>query len=333
MMAETKINGISVVIPSYNGRNLLGEVLDALYKALLATKIPFEVIICDDKSTDDSVAFIRQHYPQVKLILNEKNSGFSPTINRGIRQAQYELVFLLNSDVKIFENYFESQFKYFENEDTFGVMGRILNWNDDGIQDGAKFPTFHGVKIKTTGNYIAENPNPNDWLYSMYLSGANALVDRNKLITLGGFDELYAPFYVEDYDLSLRAWRAGWKCYYEHFSICRHQVSVTIKSKNSKNFIKTIYYRNKMYLHFIHLNAIELSLWFLQLIPELFFSLLTGKFYFIKSLRLFFSSIKKANQSKIRLYANIKESKNPRTLKEVTNLILNSIKQKRIKII
>ena len=49
--------------------------------------------------------------------------------------------------------------------------------------------------------------------------------DKNKLIELGGFNELYAPFYVEDYDLSLRAWRLGYKCYYEHFALCRHQVS------------------------------------------------------------------------------------------------------------
>ena len=102
----------------------------------------------------------------------------------------------------------------------------------------------------------------------MYLSGANALVRREKLLLLNGFDEIFSPFYVEDYELSLRAWRLGWKCYYEHFAVCRHRISATILTANKKQFVRTIYNRNKMYLHAIHFAQPLRSFWFLQIIIE-----------------------------------------------------------------
>ena len=141
--------GISVVIPNYNGINLLPEILPPLYIALKNAKLPYEVIISDDCSKDDSVSFIKKNYSDIILIENKINSGFSKTINKGIHSASYEYVLLLNSDVKLTENYFSSQLKYFEKDDTFGVMGRIIGWDDDKIQDGGKFPSFHFLKIKT----------------------------------------------------------------------------------------------------------------------------------------------------------------------------------------
>ena len=290
--------GISVVIPNYNGIQLLPKILPPLLKALAFTALPYEVIISDDCSKDDSIAFLQKEFPGVKIIANKENKGFSPTMNKGILAARYDYVLLLNSDVMLEENYFIPLLRYFDKEDTFGVMGRIIGWEDDIIQDAAKYPSFHGAKIKTTGNYLPKEPKKNDWLYSMYLSGANALVNRKKLIVLRGFDEIFAPFYVEDYELSIRAWRLGWKCYYEHFAVCRHKSSVSIKSNSSKNYVNTIYYRNKMYLHAMHLSKGQSVAWYAQLFPETIFSVLTGKFYFLRSLKLFFQNSKKIQRSK-----------------------------------
>jgi GT2 family glycosyltransferase len=324
------VKGISVIIPNYNGQHLLPLILPAAFSALQKTNFPFEVIVSDDCSTDDSITFLQHSFSSVKIIKSLANKGFSPTANAGIFAAQYQYVLLLNSDVKLEEDYFLPLLRYFDKPDTFGVMGKIIGWDDDIQQDGAKYPSFHGVKIKTTGNYILTNPQQNDWLYSMYLSGANALIDKNKLIELGGFNELYAPFYVEDYDLSLRAWRLGYKCYYEHFAVCRHQVSTSIKIKNKKNAIDTIYYRNKLYLHFIHLTGINLWLWFFQLLPETLFSLCTGKFYFFTSIRMFFGTINKAALSKVQLNNLAKQKQPLLSVKQVANTVLSSLKNKDI---
>ena len=323
---------ISVVIPNYNGENLLPAILPPLYTALTKANVPYEIIVSDDCSTDGSLAFLATHYPEIKISQNITNSGFSITANKGFYAARYDHIFLLNSDVKLTEDYFIPLFKYFEEDkNTFGVMGRIIGWDDDEIQDGAKYPSFHGAKIKTTGNYMMINPGTNDRLYSMYLSGANAFLDRHKLLQLGGFNELFSPFYVEDYELSLRAWRLGYTCYYDHFAVCRHQVSRSIKAKNKKNYINTIYYRNKLFLHYIHLMGTELFLWKLQLIGETIFSFFTGKFYFFTSLRLFLKNIKAAKMAKDKINALAEETQNLFSVKQVAQIVLNSIDQEKIK--
>ncbi len=323
--------GISVVIPNYNGIHLLPKILPPLFNALAFTALPYEVIVSDDCSTDNSVSFLKKEFHQIKLIENKINRGFSPTVNKGIYAAQYDYVLFLNSDVILEENYFMPLFRYFEKEDTFGVMGRVIGWDNDIIQDAAKYPSFHGVKLKTSGNYLPDEIGKNDWLYSMFLSGANAFVDRKKLIALKGLDEIFAPFYVEDFELCLRAWRLGWKCYYEHFAICRHQVSVTIKSKSKKTYIDAIYDRNKMFLHAIHLPKAKLVLWYMQLVFETFIRLVTGRFYYFKSLKLFFQKRNLIKQSRHSLADFKKETNTLLSLGEVVNIIVDSIKDKKIR--
>jgi GT2 family glycosyltransferase len=322
--------GISVVIPNYNGIKLLPVVLPCLIAALDNTGEVYEIIISDDCSTDESVNYIKESYPRIIVLECTKNEGFSPTINKGIFAAKHDYLLLLNSDVKLTPTYFENLFRYFEKEDTFGVMGRIVGWDDDKIQDAAKFPRLQGLKIKTAGNYYLNNPQKNDWVYSTYLSGANAFLDRKKVVQIGGFDELFAPFYVEDFELSLRAWRLGWKCYYDHFSVCQHQVSISIKSKNKKYFINKIYYRNKMFLQYIHLQGLQVYKWFLQLIPETLFYVITGRFYFAESLVLFLKNKTKASASKTQLAKLVKPGQKLLTVQEVFNYILKSINDKNI---
>ncbi|MEX1202116.1 MAG: glycosyltransferase family 2 protein [Ferruginibacter sp.] len=323
--------GISVIIPNYNGKHLLKQVLPAIFIALQNAGLPNELIISDDASIDDSIFFLQSHYPQVKLICNKENRGFSPTINKGIFVAQYDYVLLLNSDVKLSPDYFQPLLRYFEREDTFGVMGRIVGWQNEIIQDAAKYPSFHGAKLKTSGNYYFTQATEKDWTFSMYLSGANAFVDRKKLVALGGFDEIFAPFYVEDFELSLRAWRLGWKCYYEHFSICKHHESITIKSSNQEEYIKTIYYRNKMFMHAIHLSSKQLINWYLQLIPETLIRIVTGRFYYLQSLKMFFNSRNKIAESKEKFNALTGPANPTLTVTEVVAMICEKIKMKDVK--
>lgn len=265
------LKSISVVIPNYNGRKFILTNIQAAINALEKAGAEYEIIIADDASTDDSVSLIRSLFPEAIILQNEKNLGFSPTINKGIRRAGKELVLALNSDVQLTNDYFHPLFKYFEKKSTFGVMGRIINMHDDEIQDGAKFPGTKGSKFKTTVNYLPGiMPSEKDnFIPSFFLSGANALMDREKLQELGGFDEIFAPFYAEDADLSLRAWRLGWKCYYEHAAICRHPASTTINAFNKRKKVRVIALCNRMILHRIHLEGREFLLWRTELLSEL----------------------------------------------------------------
>jgi GT2 family glycosyltransferase len=321
----TDTRGISVVIPNYNGVHLFPQTLPPLFVALKESGLPYEVLIVDDCSTDESVVVLTKEYPDVRVITSKVNQGFSPTINKGIREAVFDMVFLLNSDVKLEPLYFTYLIPYFERADTFGVMGQIVNWDDDRIQDGAKLPTFQGAKIKTFKNFLpSETPVP-PGLYTMYLSGAETLVSKEKLQMLGGFDEIFAPYYIEDYELSLRAWRLGWKCYYDHRAVCRHKTSSSIRSKARKQHIQTIYYRNKMFLHAIHLNSFQMLIYYPQIFFECLVRLVSFRFHYVNSIWLFFKGRMKCKDSKARFEKVAKKVGTNLTLAQVAKKIGDSL--------
>ncbi|MGZ3749904.1 MAG: glycosyltransferase family 2 protein, partial [Mucilaginibacter sp.] len=269
---------VSIVIPNYNGRHLLKEYLPYALEAIENAGTIYEIIIVDDCSTDDSVELIRSDFVWATLIVNPQNKGFSYACNRGIEASKYELIFLLNSDVKLTPDYFEHQWKYFSRPDTFGVMGRIIDMEGDHIQDAARMPKFNGLKLKT--GYFYYTDNTADQLYTMYLSGANALVDAGKLKEIGGFDELFSPFYSEDMELSIRAWRLNWKCYYEHQAICRHRLSATTKNYKTPQWVKKIYFRNRFYFHAIHFDGLASVAYYCQItIIDLLPKLIAGQFW------------------------------------------------------
>lgn len=321
---------ISVVIPNFNGVHLFPDTIPALLRALEYTRKKYEIIIIDDCSTDHSVEFLNQTYPQIKLIQNKINQGFSKTINKGIFAAKNELILLLNSDVQLTETYFTDQFKYFELADTFGVMGKIIGWDNEEVQDGAKYPEFEGFKLKTSLNYLPTESEGDNLLYSLYLSGANALVNKEKLISLRGFNEMYSPFYIEDVDLSVRAWRCGYKCYFESNSICRHKTSESIRGKEKKIYIRTIYNRNKLYFHAIHLEGLSFIFWIIQVLFELIFRILTQRMDYLESFKELWKNREAIKKSQSEFENLCKHTGIQLSLNDVRKSIIRSLKNKKI---
>jgi GT2 family glycosyltransferase len=314
---------ISVVIPNYNGAKLLAAYLPFTFAAAGNAGVAYEVIVVDDASTDDSVSYLKEHYPLVTLLVNEHNNGFSYTCNQGIAAAKYDLILLLNSDVKLSPDYFDTQFKYFESADTFGVMGRIIDMDGDHIQDAARMPKFNGLKLKT--DYFYYSNKGDDRLYTFYLSGANALIDAAKLKEIGGFYELFSPFYCEDMELSIRAWKLGWKCYYEHRSVCRHQVSATTKGLKKPKWIKSTYYRNRFYMHALHLNGLALFGWYVQItLIDLLPKLLVGQLWIWDSYIQLFKNSNLIKEYKERLAGLMANHNSQRTIFEVVASIRES---------
>ncbi len=320
---------VSVIIPNYNGRHLLQEYLPHNYEVIDAAGIIYEVIVVDDCSTDDSVTFIRTTYPQINLVINPENKGFSYSCNRGIEAARYELILLLNSDVKLTPSYFDQQWKYFQQPDTFGVMGRIIEMERDNILDAARVPKFKGYKIKT--GYFYYSDGADDRLFTFYLSGANALISAGKVKQIGGFYEIFSPFYYEDMDLSIRAWRLNWKCYYEHNSVCRHLVSASTKNYETPRWIKSVYFRNRFYVHVIHLNGWPLVAWHLQItFIDLLPKLLAGQTWIWKSYRQLWVKRKEIREYKGRVKKMMQINKSNISLFEVVERIKTSVKNKKI---
>ncbi|HEY2581211.1 MAG TPA: glycosyltransferase family 2 protein [Mucilaginibacter sp.] len=320
---------ISVVIPNYNGRLLLEKYLPYTITAVKNTGVEYEIIIVDDCSTDNSVEFIESVHPDIKLITNAENKGFSYSCNRGIEAAKHELILLLNSDVKLNPDYFEHQWKYFLRWDTFGVMGRIIDMEGDHIQDAARIPKFNGFKLKT--DYFYYTDNPKDRLRTFYLSGANALIDAAKLKQIGGFYEIFSPFYCEDMEMSIRAWRLNWRCYYEHNAICRHEVSASTKNYQTAQWVKSIYYRNRFYLHAIHLNGAALVAWYFQItFIDMLPKILAGQTWIWESYKELFRNRKLINQYKQKLEKLLHDKESHGTIFQIVQRIQSTVKHKHI---
>jgi GT2 family glycosyltransferase len=307
---------LSVVLPNFNGRNLLELFLPFTFQALENSGRSYEFILVDDCSTDDSLEFVATHYPQIQVLSNDTNRGFSYSCNQGIVAAKSPLVFLLNSDIKLSPDYFEGLFEYFEDPETFGVMGKILNSDGSKIEIGAKVPRRIGKCLKTDRQYLPESSSSS--APTLFLSGANALIDRNKLLQLGGFDELYSPFYSEDVDLGIRAWRMGWKCFFHGESTCFHLGSATMKSNIQKRWIKTIYFRNRMIFHAVHLDAQDLTLWRAQtLLLDVLPKLALGKTWIWRSFLALGELERKINESRERLKTLLQKNPKSRSLRQV----------------
>ena len=320
---------VSIIIPNYNGRHLLKEYLPYALDAIKNTGAVYEIIIVDDCSTDDSVDLIQTDFPWAKLIVSPHNKGFSHTCNQGIKVAQYELIFLLNSDVKLTPDYFEHQWKYFLQPDTFGVMGRIIDMEGDHIQDAARMPKFNGLKLKT--GYFYYTDDTDECLYTMYLSGANALIDAAKLKEIGGFDEIFSPFYSEDMELSIRAWRLNWKCYYEHNAICRHRLSATTKNYKTPQWVKRVYFRNRFYFHAIHFNGLASVAYYCQItLIDMLPKLLVGQFWIWKSYAELFKSKQAIRLRKDNFNRLMKKHNSHTSIFDVVANIKASVKNKMI---
>ncbi len=314
---------ISVVIPNYNGQSLLEANLPLVYQALESSGIEtYEVIVADDASQDGSIEFLKTTYPSIKLVLNTTNTGFSGNTNSGVKVAVHDLVLILNSDVQLSEKFFVPLLPFFKEETTFGVMSKIIGVASDAIQDGAKYPSYSFAAIGSTKNYLIEG---NESAYTWFLSGANALVDRKKFMELGGFNEFFNPYYGEDVDLGLNAWRHGFKLYYCGAAYCRHPLSVTINKEPSER-VQLTTKRNKIILHFLHLDGFELEVFLLQYRIKAIFRLLSGNSFYwrafdnFKSLKNGLEQMKRSRQAAGQI----------RRLKDVQITILQPLQEKKI---
>jgi len=241
--------GISIVIPNYNGEKLLKDNLPSVIAALDYWGGAYEVIVVDDCSTDGSRQMLSEQFPQVKTIVNSRNSGFSKTCNAGMSVVKHQMALCINSDVNVDLNLIAPLLKHFEDEDVFAVTPTILaerEGRNQGVVVGLYAKGFlkggfAPIKVK---HELREN---------LYAIGACVAYDMAKFRALGGYAEIYTPYLFEDVDLSYRAWKRGWKSLYEPATTVRHFSSATIGRTKSR-VKRTIYFRNRFLFHWINLT-------------------------------------------------------------------------------
>lgn len=270
------MKNISVVIVSWNGKVLLERFLPTVLRAAKFYNSQTQIIVVDDGSSDGTREFLRSSYPQTELISFENNRGFSVAANTGIEASKNELVVLLNNDVEPKEDFLQFLPDHFNDSAVFAIRIKSIiveNKRMDSVESwvGGTFRRgfIYGLNEK---EYAIK-----DGLSFTAGGGAMAL-DKVKFLELGGFDNIFSPFYWEDVDLSYRAWKRCYKIIYEPHSVIYHYHRSTISQMFNSNYIAFIGERNRYLVVWKNIFDTRYLLQHFILIPlRLMKNLFTGK--------------------------------------------------------
>jgi len=232
----------SVVIPNWNGRDLLEKYIPSIVEALRGNPAN-EILVVDNGSTDGSADFLRRNFPQVQVLALPENLGFGGGSNAGFRAAKNDIVVLLNSDMRVAPDFLAPLLEGFRDPEVFAVSCQIFFSDPNKLREETGLTQAWwqdgGLRVRHRLDDAV-----NDLFPCFYGGGGSCAFDRKKFLELGGFDHLLRPFYLEDTDLGYMAWKRGWKVYYQPRSIVYHEHRGTIGKKFTPEFIQGVLRKN-----------------------------------------------------------------------------------------
>jgi len=232
----------SLVIPNWNGKDLLERFVPSWIEAIEGHP-GSEIIVVDNGSSDGSAEWLRTIHPEVTVMALPENLGFGGGSNEGFRAAKNDIVVLLNSDMRVEPDFLQPLLDGFTDEAVFAVSCRIF------LSDPSKRREETGL----TGGWWSdgqlrvthrEDAKVDQLFPCFYGGGGSCAFDRRKFLELGGFDEILAPFYLEDTDLGFLAWKRGWKVLYQPASVVYHEHRGTIGKRFSAAYIDSVLKKN-----------------------------------------------------------------------------------------
>ena len=240
---------IAVVILNWNGRKLLEEFLPSIIRfSEQAT-----VYVADNASTDDSISFIKNTFPTIKIIQNADNFGFAKGYNEALKFVEEEFYALVNSDIEVTENWLSPIIEMFENQpETSIIQPKILDYKNKemfeyagaggGFIDKYGFPFCRGRIFQ---HLEKDESQYNDETEIFWASGACFFIRKEVYRKLKGFDEDFFA-HQEEIDLCWRAFNLNYKVKYNGKSTVFHVGGATLnESSPHKTFLN---FRNSLWM-------------------------------------------------------------------------------------
>ncbi len=232
---------LSVVIVSYNVKHYLEQCLVSVRRA--CRDIEAEVWVVDNASCDGTADYVRQHFPEVRLIANTQNVGFSRANNMAIMRSEGEYVLLLNPDTVVGENVLKDCTDFLDAHPRAGATGVAMLKDDGGFawESRRGLPTPFAAFCKMSGlcalfphsrlfgRYYMRYLDKNEVCRIDVISGAFNMLRRTALDRIGLLDEDFF-MYGEDIDLSYRLLQGGFENYYQPVRILHYKGESTVKS-------------------------------------------------------------------------------------------------------
>ena len=229
---------VAVVILNWNGKEFLEKYLNYVIASTYQNK---KIIIADNASTDDSINFLKQHFPTVEIIVNKTNEGFAQGYNTALKQITADYFVLLNSDVEVTPGWIEPIVALMEKDKMIGACQPKLM--DEKNKKYFEYAGACGGWIDTFGypfarGRVLEQMEEDKGQYNkatpcFWASGAAMFVRAVLYNSLGGFDEYFFA-HQEEIDLCWRMQIAGYKIYVEPASVVYHVGGGTLPKGNSK---------------------------------------------------------------------------------------------------
>lgn len=215
---------VSVIVPVYGKINYTLHCLRSVAES--KSRVPFEVIVIDDCSPDDSLQYLEK-VRGINLIRNTENLGFLRTCNKAAAAARGEYLLFLNNDTQVLPGWLDELYETFETQENVGLVGSKLIFADGTLQEAGGV-----IWNDASGTNFGRGDDPNRPEYNYlrevdYCSGASILVPRALFEQLGGFDLTYTPAYYEDTDLAFAVRRLGKRVMYQPFSRVVHFEGIT----------------------------------------------------------------------------------------------------------
>ena len=238
------VPSVAIVILNWNGRKFLEHFLPSV---VLSTYSNLQIIVADNASTDDSVAFIRSTYPKIEIIINDENYGFANGYNLCLEKVKADYFILLNSDIEVTPGWIEPVINLMSSDDTIAAcQPKILSHNhrdlfeyagaSGGWMDNYGYPFCRGrvfeVVEKDNGQY-------DDIEQVFWASGAALFIRSDLFKKAGGFDPFFFA-HQEEIDLCWRLQLMGYKIFVQPASVVYHVGGGTLPMGN----------RRKVFLNF-----------------------------------------------------------------------------------
>ncbi|MGE0560527.1 MAG: glycosyltransferase family 2 protein [Flavobacteriales bacterium] len=245
---------VAVVILNWNGKNFLEKFLPSV---TTYSNDYTDIIVADNNSTDDSINFLKNNYPDIKLIINDKNYGFAQGYNEALKKVEAEYVVLLNSDIEVTKNWIEPIIELMDSDKLIAAcQPKLKDYNKKnyfeyagaagGLIDYLGYPLCRGRIF----NHLEEDKGQYDDVTEIFwATGACMFVRMEYFNQVGGLDNHYFA-HMEEIDLCWRFKNLGYKIMFSPYSTVYHVGGGTLnKIKPQKTYLN---FRNNLFL--LHKN-------------------------------------------------------------------------------
>ncbi|MFT5732284.1 MAG: GT2 family glycosyltransferase [Planctomycetota bacterium] len=228
-LTDAELPRVSIVILNWNGRHHLEPCFKTL-RELDYPKDRIEVILIDNGSDDGSQAEIRAKHSWVKLVENERNTGFSAGCNQGAAIAcdgdlDPEVLVFINNDIHVDPGFLRALVAPVVRKEAVATTAKMFSWDGKVLNSAAGGMNFHGIGIQR--GYLADpDPKYDVPRKTLFACGGAMAMDAKEFFPIGGFDEEFFAYY-EDVDLGWRSWVMGHEVRYVPSAICYHHHSST----------------------------------------------------------------------------------------------------------